>query len=346
MRRVEDLVREQRVNGHELFVFTDNLVFESTFYKGHSASRKLSDIILRLRRAERDASLVLHVIHVAGTRMKHWGIDGLSRGDFQEGLLGGNDPLEYIPLRHGADARARGRVGNWVRSWWRVGRNQREPWGGLDLVEIDRDNMFELYQVEGPRLWMPPPAAMETVMELFNEDRIAHPGNAHVFAVPRLMTHLWRKTLSKDADLMFTVATGDRHFWETSQHEPLIVAIVLPLSYCENYRGPWVARGTPESLRAQHELEAGFKLGTKRDSGESHVVEGVLREVWSDQTRRSGFVLQQFLAWAGRFPPVQNSLLRGVLRSTGGRSLPQATGGGARRRRPRRRNGRGVRGGR
>ena len=63
----------KRVRGREIFLFTDNFVFESTFYKGHSrASPKLSEIILRLRKAERDGGLVLHVIHVAGTRMKHW----------------------------------------------------------------------------------------------------------------------------------------------------------------------------------------------------------------------------------------------------------------------------------
>ena len=45
-------------------------------------------------------------------------------------------------------------------------------------------------------------------MEMYNEDRIAHPWNTHIFAVPRLMTHLWRKSLFKDADLNFTVTTA------------------------------------------------------------------------------------------------------------------------------------------
>lgn len=89
------------------------------------------------------------------------------------------------------------------------------PWGNSPLVAVDKDTMFELRDVEGSRFWAPPPAAMETVMEIFNEDRVAHPTRAHVFAVPRLMTHLWRKRLGKDADLMWTVPTGD-HFWEKS----------------------------------------------------------------------------------------------------------------------------------
>ena len=56
------------------------------------------------------------------------------------------------------------------------------------------------------------------LMELFNDDRVAHPWHPHVFAVPRLMTHLWRKQLSKDADLMFTVTVGDNHFWTKFCH--------------------------------------------------------------------------------------------------------------------------------
>lgn len=141
-------------------MFTDNFVFKSTFYKGHSTSQKLSDIILRLKKAERDGSLIiLHVVHVAGTRIKHWGIDGLSRGDFEEGLLGGNGPLSYIPLRQGADERSGGQVGEWIRDWWKVGHRPRKPWGGTSLVEISKDNMFELNRVIGPQLWMTPPTS-------------------------------------------------------------------------------------------------------------------------------------------------------------------------------------------
>ena len=51
----------------ELFIFTDNSVFESTWYKGHSSSRQLNDLILKLRMVERDQGCILHGIHVAGT---------------------------------------------------------------------------------------------------------------------------------------------------------------------------------------------------------------------------------------------------------------------------------------
>ena len=77
------------------------------------------------------------------------------------------------------------------------------PWGQRELVEVTNDNIFELPFLEADRPWMLPPAAMETAMDLFNEDRIAHPWNAHVFAIPRIMTHLWRKNLGEGRGLDF-----------------------------------------------------------------------------------------------------------------------------------------------
>ena len=85
--KVEDLVKEGTMQDQELFLFTDNWVFENCYYKGHSASKKLSDVILRLYLAQRNGRLRLHVTHVTGTRMKAVGVDGLSRGDYLEGLV-------------------------------------------------------------------------------------------------------------------------------------------------------------------------------------------------------------------------------------------------------------------
>ena len=95
------------------------------------------------------------------------------------------------------------------------------PRGGIDLGnmtlrEVTKDNRFDLQKVEGARLWILPPAAMETTMEVFNEDRMAHLKQAHVFVVPRLMVHLWRKHLRKDADALMTITAGD-HFRGKSQ---------------------------------------------------------------------------------------------------------------------------------
>ena len=117
----------------ELFLFTDNLVFEMGFYKGHSASKKLSAILLRLHKCQRNGGFKLHVVHVAGTRMKSWGIDGLSRGDLMEGMMAGADPLSFIPLADGANTRSNGKVSAWVHAWW-------GDWCGAPLTNIDHNN--------------------------------------------------------------------------------------------------------------------------------------------------------------------------------------------------------------
>ena len=77
---------------------TYNQVFEGCFYKGHSNYRKLNGLALRLRLVDMETGCILHVIHLAGTRMKRAGIDGLSRGDILEVMMTGKNPLDFIPL--------------------------------------------------------------------------------------------------------------------------------------------------------------------------------------------------------------------------------------------------------
>ena len=128
-------------------------------------------------------------------------------------------------------------VVSWIISWWKDGIEA--AWGGRPLKKLAPDDSFELHTHNMPRIWTPPPEAMETVVELFNEDSLAHPHTPHVFAVPRLMTHLWRNHLSKDSYVLFTVNVGPS-FWTCSMNEPLIVLIFLPLDHVSNYRCTWV----------------------------------------------------------------------------------------------------------
>ena len=61
VRRIEVLVREGRLGCREVFIFTDNFVFGSTYYKGYSKiSPKILDIIMRLHKVEIDGDIILH----------------------------------------------------------------------------------------------------------------------------------------------------------------------------------------------------------------------------------------------------------------------------------------------
>ena len=131
-------------------------------------------------------------------------------------------------------------------------------------------------------------------MEVFNKDIMAHPKQAHVFVVPRLMPHLWRKHLGKDSDVLITITTGD-HFWDKSQHEPLIFIIVSSLAYVKKYRGPWFARRLEEPESLQKELKAGFKIAGARKPKEFTHMDGKLRRMWEDPEGRSMTLLFHFL---------------------------------------------------
>ena len=129
-----------------------------------------------------------------------------------------------------------------------------------------------------PMICTTPPSAIETVVELFNEDRLAHPHIPHVFAIPHLITHLWRKILPKDADVLFTVNVGP-YLSPCSMHEPLIVLIAFHLDHVPNYRGTWVLRGSPPSFGVQNQPEAGFKHPELHGCGKSHDLEGPMHGV-------------------------------------------------------------------
>ncbi len=152
--------------------------------------------------------------------------------------------------------------------------------------------MFKLKNLEAARLWLVPPAVMETVLELFCHDWMAHPQRPHVFVVPRLMTHLWRKNLGKDTDVLFTVPAG-ANFWASGQFKPQIVAIVFPLAHLPRYTGPWLVGGTDEGARFEQTLINGFKGNV---TGELHELDGSLQCMWGDAASGSRVVLQQLLA--------------------------------------------------
>jgi hypothetical protein len=76
---LEAQVEDGRIRGAEVFLFTDNSTAEAVFFKGNSTSERLFELMLRLRKIEMKGDLLLHVIHVAGTRMIEEGADGGSK---------------------------------------------------------------------------------------------------------------------------------------------------------------------------------------------------------------------------------------------------------------------------
>eukprot|EP00956_Cyclotella_meneghiniana_P032553 scaffold90111_cov54-Cyclotella_meneghiniana.AAC.2 len=167
---------------------------------------------------------------------------------------------------------------------------------------------------------------MLAVLEMFNDDHLSHPHLPHVFVVPRLMTHLWRKQLTKDADLVFTVQC-DPEFWPANMHEPLIVLIVFPLTFVDSYKGPWLVRGGEPASRIESALDKGFKIWKegRHDPGKLYELEGYLQGMWKGPEDWSRSVLLKFLDEAGQLPPVHECVVRGMLRGSPTRPVSRSS---------------------
>jgi hypothetical protein len=67
---IEELIHGGFLKNLAVFIIIDNQPFNRKFYKEHSPSCKLNHIIFRLCRNQHEALCILHVIHMAGTRMR------------------------------------------------------------------------------------------------------------------------------------------------------------------------------------------------------------------------------------------------------------------------------------
>ena len=320
--RIEELSKEEQAWDMEVITLTDNEVFERTFWKGSSTNEKLHETILRLRKISLTRRLRTLVYHISGERMKRIGVDGLSRGDMYEGVLAGGDPLDYVPFNEGANARSEGRVEEWVKTWW----------GPFTLRTLTPEGWFEAAHGSAPCLWMPPPAAMAVALEQFAKARHKRPEVPHVFVVPRLMTGHWRKELSKDADVLFTVRVGVS-FWSSSQCEPLIVAIALPFVTRrvspESWRGPWVVRGSCLASELHQDLARVVGPPRKGSSDQPDDLGGDVRQpsLREGTEKRAGNILRKFLERARAIPSLPEGVVREMLRPHEWRNVPKEGAG-------------------
>ena len=213
---LEHYVSELGLTDCEIFIFTDNTTAESAFWKGHSSSKRLSALVLRLKQLEMGSDIILHLVHVSGTRMIAEGCDGLSRGDKSTGVMQGVSTASFIPLHLSAFERSPA-LHCWMRQWTRA----------LDFTFLDPSDWFTTGHSHGHFVWSPPPAAAAVVVEQLGKARMKRPEALHLVVVPRLMTGLWRRHLTRTCDAYFRVRVGS-DLWPASEHEPLLIFVCLP----------------------------------------------------------------------------------------------------------------------
>eukprot|EP00956_Cyclotella_meneghiniana_P014413 scaffold21564_cov22-Cyclotella_meneghiniana.AAC.3 len=248
----------------EMFLFTDNSTAESAFYKGSSSSKKLHDLVLRLHKLTMDHSLILHVIHVSGTRMISRGTDGCSRGVLMEGVMAGKDMLSYIDLDKSAIERSPDLL-PWIRSW--CGNKQLTPltpaeWfqegHGITGGSLDKHGVW-IPNHEPPNqmhLWAPAPAIADSMLEELLKARHKRTDTYHIVVIPRLMAPRWRRLFHKASDLFFSIDPGNA-FWPSHMFEPLFVGIIFPFI---RHR-PWCLKRAPVMVEMGRNLRQMCKEG-------------------------------------------------------------------------------------
>ena len=309
LRNLVDTVEEEANEGHlnesELWLFTDNSTAEGCFYRGGSSSKLLHELVLRLRKAELKYGFVLHVVHVAGTRMIAQGTDGLSRGILLEGVNKGEDMLLFIDLSRSAVERHT-RVLNFVRSWLDpiVGESKHlkpEEWfqegHGIIGGEKDANGMWIPCHAGNGKayIWTPPPVIADVALEECAKAVHKRTDAYHVFLIPRLYSPLWMRLLYKLSDFVFKLRPGSQH-WPSCMHEPLFIGISLPLLN----RNPWSVRGTPLLVDLERQL----------------------RQVLASGKGDGGDLLRQLLRTSRKLDSVSESVARRMLRMPGPRGVP------------------------
>jgi len=172
------------------------------------------------------------------------GMDGLSRGDQNAGVMSGVDMLDYIPLHRTAVERSPS-LETWVQSW----ANFHETNSSYQCL-TERDWPL-VHPSGGTYVWYPAPAAASAAVEWLACSIHKCTTSIHIMIVPMLMTAWWYKILNKTADLIFKIPATTT-IWGKNEHEPLICALCLPLAR----KDPWTHKGSKRTLQVHRELHS------------------------------------------------------------------------------------------
>jgi hypothetical protein len=189
-----------------------------------------------------EGDLSIHLIHVAGTQMIWSGVDGLSRGDYNAGVMTGEKMLYFVPLAESASDRSNELL-YWVHSW------AGDAGGRQKVLVVPPTEWCGVHPNGGTYIWLPPPAAADVAIEWLGQSIHKRPDSTHLVLVPQLMTAKIGETLSKTSDFLFTIPI-DTNVWSVQNHEPRICAVCLHLSRVF----PWSHRRTSRVVDCELKL--------------------------------------------------------------------------------------------
>jgi hypothetical protein len=288
------------LTGTSVYIFTYNSTMEAAVYKGNSSSQKLLEMVLRLKKLEMKTGATFVVTHVSGKRMMAQGTDGVSRGQFKEGVTAGQAMLSFVPLSKSA-LEVHPPLQAWIASWAGGTGTEfltHEGWfeRGHDIIDYTfrpfrkADKDYEGFWIpkikSGTFVWAPPPEAAEAALEEVRKARIKRQDSLHIFVCPRLMTTRWFRQLNKAADLIFEIPAGCP-YWPTQMYEPLTIGLVFPFIRS----APWQLRRTPKMFAMERKM----------------------RRVLEEDPLAAGNILREFLLECRRLSTMQEDMVRGML---------------------------------
>jgi hypothetical protein len=91
-------IREGLQDGCKVWAATDNLVWSAVWNKGLSSARHLFYLDLALKQEARKHEVFVHYFHISGERMIASGVDGLSHGNYDAGILLCINVQQFMPL--------------------------------------------------------------------------------------------------------------------------------------------------------------------------------------------------------------------------------------------------------
>ena len=94
---MEQAGKKSWLQGAVVLLATKNEVVERDLFKGNYPSKKLLDLLLRLKVLQLLYSCRIIVNHISGSKMIIQGTNGISRGQLEQGVSVGQHMLEQCP---------------------------------------------------------------------------------------------------------------------------------------------------------------------------------------------------------------------------------------------------------
>ena len=91
-------MNSEKLQEKELVGVVNNMVLESVFYKGSFKFTLLLEIVLRFHQVQMRWELILHVVHIAGTRLTEAGTDVLLRVNNIRWIMRFINRLRFFPF--------------------------------------------------------------------------------------------------------------------------------------------------------------------------------------------------------------------------------------------------------